>query len=70
MPRTMKRFRQQRGWSQAELARRAGVHSTTISLIESGRLAAYDSQIEKIAKAFDIPIERATKLVHESEESK
>ena len=42
-------LRKQAGMSQAELARRAGVHNSTLSLIESGRLHPYPSQILKLA---------------------
>ena len=47
--------RNQRGWSRAELARRAGMHPSTVSLIESGRLVPYPSQVEKLADALGIP---------------
>lgn len=35
-PDDLRRFRDQRGWSQAELARRLGVHFTTVSRWEAG----------------------------------
>jgi transcriptional regulator with XRE-family HTH domain len=41
-------------WSRAELARRAGLHPTTVGLIESGRLRAYPGQLEKLARALDV----------------
>lgn len=68
MPILLKLARSDRGWSQSELARRSGIHATTISLIESGRLAPYDAQIEKLAGAFGISRAQAAKLVRNTEE--
>ena len=45
------RERMQMKMSQAALARRAEIHPTTISLIESGRMQPYPSQAEKLANA-------------------
>jgi transcriptional regulator with XRE-family HTH domain len=42
-------LRKQAGISQAELARRAGLHHSTLSLVESGRLVPYPSQLHKLA---------------------
>ncbi|MGH7788579.1 MAG: helix-turn-helix domain-containing protein [Candidatus Binatia bacterium] len=39
--------RQRRGWSRKELARRAGLNATTISLIELGQLNPYPIQLEE-----------------------
>lgn len=64
----MKRLRaarEARSWSQAELARRAGLHASTISLLESGRLVPYPSQVEKIAAALDLPADAAGALIEE-----
>lgn len=47
--------RKMKGWSQAELARRAGMHPSTVSLIESGRQVPYPSQLAKLAKALGVP---------------
>ena len=47
--------RKRRGWSQAELARRARMNPNTISLIESGRFQPYDSQLRKITEALGLP---------------
>ncbi len=44
-------LRQDLGMSQAELARRAGLHHSTVSIVESGRLRPYPSQLEKISEA-------------------
>lgn len=47
-------FRRRRGWSQAELARRAGLHPSTVSLIESQRLRPYPGQLAKLARALGV----------------
>ena len=47
------RMRQERGWSMSRLARESGVHVSTISLIESGRMKPYPGQAEKLANALE-----------------
>jgi len=47
-------LREAEGWSQSELARRAGLHSTTVSVIESGRWKPGLGQIEKLAAALGV----------------
>lgn len=37
--------------SQASLARRAGLHPSTVCAIERGRLVPYDAQAKKLAAA-------------------
>lgn len=45
-------LRTARGWSQAELARRAGLRRATISDMEAGRTAGIDfASLEALAKA-------------------
>jgi len=46
--------RTRRGWSRSELARRAHMNPSTVSLIEAGRLVPYPSQLRKLAKALRI----------------
>ncbi len=48
-------LRYQRGWSQIELSRRAGVTQATISSVENARRAAYMPTLRKIAGAFGLP---------------
>lgn len=50
---TLERLR--RGWTKAELARRAGLHPSQVGQIEAGRLLPYETQIRKLAIALDIP---------------
>jgi transcriptional regulator with XRE-family HTH domain len=51
----MAQERRQRGWSQAELSRKTGIHPTTLSLIENKRFTPYRSQLLKLARALGIP---------------
>ena len=53
-------MRRQRGWSQAELARRACLNQVTVNQIERGRLRPYPSQLGKLALALGIPTESET----------
>ena len=46
-------LRREKGWSQAELARRAGMHPSTVCLIESGKMKAYPVQQAKLLKALE-----------------
>ncbi len=46
--------RTRRGWSRSELARRAHMNPSTVSLIEAGRLVPYPGQLRKLAKALGI----------------
>ena len=51
----MTQERRLRGWSQAELSRKTGIHCTTLSLIENKRFTPYKSQLLKLARALGIP---------------
>ena len=55
--------RRKRGWSQSELARRSGVHSTSISLIEGRRLVPGAVQLDKLARALDVSAAAAGALL-------
>ncbi len=59
--------RRHRGLSQAELARQTGLHPSTISKIESGRLNPYESQIRKLATALDMSEEEMLEEVRVSD---
>lgn len=50
----LRELREGRGWSQAELSRRANMNASTIGQIENGRLIPYEVQIRKIAKALGV----------------
>ena len=61
----MKRLRverERRGWSRAELARRARLNAVTVGLIEAGRLVPYPSQLRKLAGALGLGVEDADQL--------
>lgn len=58
-----KYLRVERGWSQAELARRTGMHPSSISRIETGHMRPYPSQVNKIAGALDIDADDVMKEV-------
>src|SRR5262245_44252041 len=49
--------RRQRGWSQAELARRAGISRTAVSAMEMSRLVPSVAAALALAKAFDCSVE-------------
>jgi len=43
-------LRQARGWSKAELARRARLAEADVGKIESGRLEPYETQLRRLAR--------------------
>lgn len=49
-------LRDQRGWSQEDLAERASVVTNTISRIERGSVTPDTVTLEKIARAFDLSV--------------
>ncbi len=50
----VRELREQRGWSQAEVARRAGVRQATLSAIERGETKGVDFEtLERLALAFE-----------------
>ena len=54
----MESLRLARGWSKAELARRAGLSEADVGKIESGRLRPYPGQLRKLAKALHVSLSR------------
>ncbi len=49
----VRELREQRGWSQSEVARRAGVRQATLSAIERGETKGIDFEtLERLALAF------------------
>ena len=59
--------RTRRGWSRAELARRAGMNATTVGQIEAGRFIPYPRQLAKLARALELPEAQAHVLLQRSE---
>src|SRR3954465_10476961 len=52
----LKQMRLERGWSQQDLADRAGVGQDTVSGLETGRRQPYPSTMRKLAAALDIDV--------------
>jgi transcriptional regulator with XRE-family HTH domain len=50
----LRRWREQRGYSVRELAKRAGVGFVTVSRIENGHISPTVTMLEKLAKALGI----------------
>lgn len=63
----MRMRREERGASQAQIARVACMHPSTVSLIESGRLQPGPRQLRKLARALGVPQDQADTLVEEVE---
>ena len=55
--------RRKRGWSQAEVARRTGLHPSTISHLEAGDIRPWPSYIKRLARLFDVPRDELTQLM-------
>jgi len=50
----IKELRERRGWSQAELARRAGLNNSVVHRAEHGQTAMTLVTLEKLAKALGV----------------
>lgn len=55
-PPSVAKLRLQRGWSQAELARRAETSQSYIGRLESGNVDPQVSTVRKLAKALGLPL--------------
>ena len=58
--------RKRRGWSQAELARRANLNANTVCLTENRRLRPYPQQLAKLARALGVEEAHAHLLLEDS----
>lgn len=47
-------LREARGWSKAELARRANLNAVTVGQIELGRMVPYPGQLAKLAAVLGV----------------
>ena len=56
MPVLLRRWRDRRGYSVRELARRAGVGYVTVVRIEQGQMSPTVTMLEKLARALDIGV--------------
>lgn len=50
----LKELRERKGWSQTELARRAGLQNTVVNRAERGQNSITLKTLEKLAKAFGV----------------
>jgi transcriptional regulator with XRE-family HTH domain len=50
----LRRVRERRAWSQADLARRAGVGKNTVARLEEGRSGAHPGTATKLADALGV----------------
>jgi transcriptional regulator with XRE-family HTH domain len=57
--------RKYKGWTQADLGRRSGVHPNTISLVESGRFKPGAGQLERLGVALGVHPTDANRLLEE-----
>lgn len=55
MARTLRRLRAERGWSQEEMADRAGLHRTYVSGLERGVRNPTLTVLARLAKALGVP---------------
>ena len=55
-PETLKYLREQRGWTQAELASKAQIHLVTVSKLEAGMRGPSLEMAERLALALRVPI--------------
>ena len=55
-PKTVRQLRQERGWTQLELAWRLGVEQASVSLWESGRVVPRLRHQQRLAKVFGIEV--------------
>ena len=56
MPVLLRHWRERRGYSVRELARRAGVGFVTVSRIENDRMSPTVAMLEKLARALGINV--------------
>jgi len=59
--------RRKRGWSQAEVARRTGLHPSTISHLEAGDIRPWPSYISRLSRLFGVPRNELTHAVSHEE---
>jgi transcriptional regulator with XRE-family HTH domain len=52
----IRRLRREKGWSQEQLAEQCGLHRTYIGAIERSERNIGLDNLERLAKAFDIPV--------------
>jgi transcriptional regulator with XRE-family HTH domain len=55
--RRIKQLREARGWSQAELSRRTGIHGSTLSHLESGHTKLWPKYARLIARELNVSVD-------------
>ncbi|WP_213776880.1 helix-turn-helix transcriptional regulator [Caballeronia sp. dw_276] len=53
---TVRQLREAKAWSQEQLAEQAGLNRSYVGEIERGKVTASIVTIDKLARAFDIPM--------------
>ena len=61
--RSLREHREARGWSRAELARRAVLNATTVGWVETGRFRPYSAQVKKLARALGLKPEELERSI-------
>jgi ribosome-binding protein aMBF1 (putative translation factor) len=61
----LERERRSRGWSRAELGRRARVDGSLLAKIEGGRIRPYEGQLRRLAAILRWPARDGTGLLDE-----
>src|SRR5262245_60813427 len=56
-------WRERRGWSQLELAGRAGISQRHVSFLELGRAAPSRPMVLRLAEALDVPLRQHNALL-------
>lgn len=54
---TIRMLRQERGWTQADLAYRVGVAPSTVYNWEAGRFEPKAGQLRRLARVFDVSMD-------------
>ncbi|MGN6257560.1 MAG: helix-turn-helix domain-containing protein [Solirubrobacterales bacterium] len=67
LAKAIRTLRTKAGLSQVELGRRAEIHATWISHIESGRINPTWGNLRRIAYALDVPLAELAKLAESFE---
>jgi ribosome-binding protein aMBF1 (putative translation factor) len=64
--RTLEDHRRRRGWSRAELGRRARVDPSWLAKVEGGRVRPYPVQLRRLARALGWPSRDGAGLLDET----
>lgn len=67
-PSSIAKIRLQKGWSQAELARRADTSQSYIARLELGKVDPQVSTAKKLAKALDVPVVAVVRAISPEDE--